>query len=46
LYYKITENFERGKSPNIRAGNVGVDIQQVFAINAESAPVNESQRMA
>jgi site-specific DNA-methyltransferase (adenine-specific) len=27
---KITENFERGKSPNIRAGNVWVDIQQVF----------------
>lgn len=34
-YYKevngeITENFERGKSENIRAGNVWVDIQQVF----------------
>jgi site-specific DNA-methyltransferase (adenine-specific) len=27
---KLTENFERGKSPNIRAGNVWVDIQQVF----------------
>jgi len=27
---KITENFERGKSQNIRAGNVWVDIQQVF----------------
>ena len=27
---KITENFERGKSKNIRAGNVWVDIQQVF----------------
>lgn len=34
-YYKevngqITENGERGKSENIRAGNVWVDIQQVF----------------
>jgi site-specific DNA-methyltransferase (adenine-specific) len=27
---KITENLERGKSDNIRAGNVWVDIQQVF----------------
>jgi site-specific DNA-methyltransferase (adenine-specific) len=34
-YYKqvngqMTENLERGKSANIRAGNVWVDIQQVF----------------
>ena len=34
-YYKevngqITENLQRGKSENIRAGNVWVDIQQVF----------------
>ena len=34
-YYKevgrrVTENLERGKSQNIRAGNVWVDIQQVF----------------
>jgi len=34
-YYKkvngqITENLERGKSDNIRAGNVWVDVQQVF----------------
>ena len=34
-YYKeiagqITENIERSKSPNIRAGNVWIDIQQVF----------------
>jgi len=34
-YYKevngvLTENFERSKSDNIRAGNVWVDIQQVF----------------
>ncbi|MEW6412496.1 MAG: site-specific DNA-methyltransferase [Candidatus Zixiibacteriota bacterium] len=34
-YYKevngeMTENLERGKSPNIRPGNVWVDIQQVF----------------
>jgi len=27
---KITENLQRGKSENIRAGNVWVDIQQVF----------------
>ena len=27
---KKTENFERGKSENIRAGNVWVDVQQVF----------------
>jgi len=27
---KITDNLERGKSENIRAGNVWVDIQQVF----------------
>ncbi|RPJ09431.1 MAG: site-specific DNA-methyltransferase [Spirochaetaceae bacterium] len=34
-YYKkvggeVTDNLSRGKSPNIRAGNVWVDIQQVF----------------
>lgn len=34
-YYKnvngeVTENFERSKSNNIRAGNVWVDVQQVF----------------
>ncbi|UCD64812.1 MAG: site-specific DNA-methyltransferase [Candidatus Zixiibacteriota bacterium] len=34
-YYKevngtLTENLERGKSPNIRPGNVWMDIQQVF----------------
>lgn len=34
-YYKqvngnVTENIERGKSENIRAGNVWVDVQQVF----------------
>lgn len=27
---KVTDNLERGKSENIRAGNVWVDIQQVF----------------
>jgi site-specific DNA-methyltransferase (adenine-specific) len=27
---RITENLERGKSENIRAGNVWVDVQQVF----------------
>ena len=34
-YYKnvggeLTENTQRGKSPNIRAGNVWIDVQQVF----------------
>lgn len=34
-YYKtingaVTDNFERGKSKNIRAGNVWVDVQQIF----------------
>jgi site-specific DNA-methyltransferase (adenine-specific) len=27
---KLTENIERGKSGNIRAGNVWIDVQQVF----------------
>lgn len=27
---KVTDNLDRGKSPNIRAGNVWVDVQQVF----------------
>jgi site-specific DNA-methyltransferase (adenine-specific) len=27
---KLTENLERGKSENIRAGNVWIDVQQVF----------------
>ena len=40
-YYKevngrVTENFERGKSENIRAGNVWVDVQQVFYRMAEN----------
>jgi len=33
---KITENFERSKSPNIRAGNVWHDIQQVFYLMHEN----------
>jgi len=33
---KITENLERGKSPNIRAGNVWHDIQQVFFLMHEN----------
>lgn len=42
-YYKkvngqITENFERSKSENIRAGNVWVDIQQVFYRLEENVP--------
>ena len=40
-YYKeingrVTENFERSKSPNIRAGNVWHDIQQVFYLMHEN----------
>jgi site-specific DNA-methyltransferase (adenine-specific) len=35
---KITENLERGKSENIRAGNVWVDIQQVFYRMEENVP--------
>jgi site-specific DNA-methyltransferase (adenine-specific) len=42
-YYKkvngqITENLERSRSENIRAGNVWVDIQQVFYRLEENAP--------
>ena len=42
-YYKkvngvITENFDRSKSQNIRAGNVWVDIQQVFYRMEENVP--------
>jgi len=42
-YYKEvngerTENLERSKSPNIRAGNVWVDIQQVFYRMEENVP--------
>jgi len=33
---KITENFERSKSDKIRAGNVWVDIQQVFHLMEEN----------
>lgn len=35
---KITENFERSKSQYIRAGNVWVDIQQVFYRMEENVP--------
>lgn len=35
---KITDNFERSKSENIRAGNVWVDIQQVFYRMEENVP--------
>lgn len=42
-YYKMvngrrTENIERSKSPNIRAGNVWIDIQQVFYRMDENVP--------
>jgi len=35
---KLTENLERGKSKYIRAGNVWVDIQQVFYRMEENVP--------
>ena len=35
---KVTENLERGKSKFIRAGNVWVDIQQVFYRAEENVP--------
>lgn len=35
---KITENLERGRSNNIRAGNVWVDVQQVFYRMEENVP--------
>ncbi|MBI5117814.1 site-specific DNA-methyltransferase [Candidatus Poribacteria bacterium] len=35
---KVTENLERSKSENIRAGNVWVDIQQVFYRMEENVP--------
>ena len=35
---KMTENLERGKSENIRAGNVWVDVQQVFYRMEENVP--------
>jgi len=35
---KITENLERSRSKNIRAGNVWVDIQQVFYRMEENVP--------
>lgn len=35
---KLTENFERSKSKYIRAGNVWVDIQQVFYRMEENVP--------
>ena len=41
---KITENLERSKSPNIRAGNVWVDIQQVFYRMEENVPGSYAQK--
>jgi site-specific DNA-methyltransferase (adenine-specific) len=35
---KVTENFGRSKSENIRAGNVWVDVQQVFYRMEENVP--------
>ena len=49
---KVTENSERSKSPFIRAGNVWVDIQQVFYRMEENVngcyaqkPLKSSQRI-
>lgn len=48
-YYKAINgkrvgNLERGKSPNIRAGNVWVDIQQVFHLLHENVPYAYAQK--
>jgi site-specific DNA-methyltransferase (adenine-specific) len=48
-YYKAVggekkENSERGKSPNIRAGNVWVDVQQVFYRMEENVPGAYAQK--
>jgi len=42
-YYKVVggrrqENLERSRSPNIRPGNVWIDIQQVFHLMEENVP--------
>ena len=41
---KRLDNLERGKSPNIRAGNVWVDIQQVFHLLHENVPYAYAQK--
>jgi site-specific DNA-methyltransferase (adenine-specific) len=41
---KVTENFERSKSQNIRPGNVWVDIQQVFYRMEENVPGAYAQK--
>ncbi|OGU39102.1 MAG: DNA methylase [Ignavibacteria bacterium RIFOXYB2_FULL_35_12] len=41
---KVTENFERSKSLNIRPGNVWVDIQQVFYRMEENIPGAYAQK--
>lgn len=41
---KITDNFERSKSGNIRPGNVWVDIQQVFYRMEENVPGAYAQK--
>lgn len=41
---KLTENIERSKSPNIRPGNVWVDIQQVFYRMEENVPGAYAQK--
>jgi DNA modification methylase len=49
---KVTENLDRSKSPNIRAGNVWVDVQQVFYRMVENVngcyaqkPLKSSERI-
>ena len=41
---KVTENLERSRSPFIRAGNVWVDIQQVFYRLEENVPCCYAQK--
>jgi len=41
---KRLENLERGKSPNIRPGNVWVDLQQVFHLLHENVPYAYAQK--
>jgi len=41
---KLTENIERSKSPNLRPGNVWVDIQQVFYRMEENVPGAYAQK--
>jgi DNA modification methylase len=44
VHGRVTENMERSRSQNIRAGNVWVDIQQVFYRMEENAPGAYAQK--